>query len=74
MKENMVCLKPISSMTKPEEANIAKPVNDEDEFMDGVIVDENWNFEELNQLTKSLKMIPAGTKDRYHVVHKDIIK
>jgi len=51
-------------MTKPEEANIAKPVNDEDEFMDGVIVDENWNFEELNQLTKSLKMIPAGTKDR----------
>lgn len=73
MKANMVCLKPISSLTKPEEAKVEKKDETED-FLQGIVFDERWTFEELNQLSKSLKMIPAGTKDRYTVVHKDMIK
>lgn len=70
----MVNLKPISSLTKPEESQINKNTNNEEDFMDNIEVSENWTFEELNQLQKSLRLIPAGTKDRYHCVHKDLIK
>ena len=73
MKANMVCLNTISALTKPEEALAEKKVEAED-FLQGVVFDERWTFEELNQLSKSLKMIPAGIKDRYTVVNKDMIK
>lgn len=72
MKENMVCLKPISSMTKPEDAYIKK--EEVEDFLTGVVFNERWTFDELNQLQKSLRQIPAGTRDRYHMVHKDIVK
>jgi len=73
MKENMVCLKPISSLTKKEDA--FKPeVKAEEEYLQGIVFDERWKYEELVLLQKSLKQIPAGTRDRYTAVHKDIIK
>lgn len=64
MKDSMVNLKPISSISKPEEILTNKTTTNDDDFMNGIEIDDNWTFEELNQLQKSLRLIPAGTKDR----------
>lgn len=64
MKDSMVNLKPISSISKPEEILTNKTTTNDEDFMNGIEIDDNWTFEELNQLQKSLRLIPAGTKDR----------
>lgn len=64
MKDSMVNLKPISSISKPEEILTNKTTTNYEDFMNGIEIDDNWTFEELNQLQKSLRLIPAGTKDR----------
>lgn len=69
MRENTVRLNVVN-----ENKVSVKERDTEFDYLIGIEFTKHWTMNELTQLQKSLRNIPAGTKDRLSIVHKDIVK